>query len=279
MARLPASRTARTSMPSTCSPGMLNDTPRFEKSVWAEARRDRGAHGVAVVLDHVDDRQLPQLRHVEALVDLALVRGAVAEIGERDAPVLAVPVGEAEPGAERDLRADDAVAAVEVLLLGEHVHRAALALGVAAAASGELGHHPLRIHAADQHVPVITVSRDHLIALLRGHLHADDDGLLADVEMAEAADQAHAVHLAGLLLEAADEQHLAIGVELLVLGELRAGLAGLILGSAFRGAAGTAGSKGHRCLRTVLASLLTQRGVESESPKSRVGPRTSSVSY
>ena len=38
---------------------------------------------------------------------------------------------------------------------------------------------------------------------------AHRDGLLADVEMAEAADLAEAVRLAGLLLEAADEQHLA----------------------------------------------------------------------
>ena len=44
-------------------------------------------------------------------------------------------------------------------------------------------------------------------------LHADDDGLLADIEMAEAADQAHAVELAGLLLEAADQQHVAIVVQ------------------------------------------------------------------
>ena len=41
-------------------------------------------------------------------------------------------------------------------------------------------------------------------------LHADDDRLLADIEMAEAADQAHAIHLPGLLLEAADQQHGAI---------------------------------------------------------------------
>ena len=47
-------------------------------------------------------------------------------------------------------------------------------------------------------------------------LHADDDGFLADVEVAEAADQAHAVELAGPLLEAADQQHVAIeGFELL----------------------------------------------------------------
>ena len=50
------------------------------------------------------------------------------------------------------------------------------------------------------------------------HLHADDDRFLADVEVAEAADEAHAVELAGLLLEAADQQHLAIGVQLLARG-------------------------------------------------------------
>ena len=54
---------------------------------------------------------------------------------------------------------------------------------------------------------------------LQRHLHADDHRLLADVEVAEAADQAHAVKLAGLLLEAADQQHLAVGGEFLFLGE------------------------------------------------------------
>ena len=48
------------------------------------------------------------------------------------------------------------------------------------------------------------------------HLHADDDGLLADIEVAEAADQPHAVELAGLLLEAADQQHVAIGLQQLL---------------------------------------------------------------
>ena len=63
------------------------------------------------------------------------------------------------------------------------------------------------------------------------HLHADDDGLLADIEMAEAADQPHAVELSGLLLEAADQQHVAIGLQqmLLVDGRL-AGLAAALPG-------------------------------------------------
>ena len=38
MAVSPAAFTARTSMPSTWVPGMLNDTPRLEKSVCAAER-------------------------------------------------------------------------------------------------------------------------------------------------------------------------------------------------------------------------------------------------
>ena len=58
---------------------------------------------------------------------------------------------------------------------------------------------------------VIAITGDHLIAGLERHLHADDDGLLSDVEVTEAADQSHAVHLPGLLLKAPDQKHVAIG--------------------------------------------------------------------
>ena len=60
---------------------------------------------------------------------------------------------------------------------------------------------------------MVAIGCNDLIALLDGHLHADNHRLLADVKMAEAADQAHAVELSGLLLEAADQQHLAIESE------------------------------------------------------------------
>ena len=103
------------------------------------------------------------------------------------------------------------------------MHRAALALGIAAAPAGEFGHHAFRIHAAGQHVTVIPVAGDHLVAVTLGHLHADDDGFLADIEVAKAADQAHPVHLAGLLLEAPDQQHLVERVEFLFPTEFRAG--------------------------------------------------------
>ena len=108
------------------------------------------------------------------------------------------------------------MAAEELLLAAEHVHRAALAPGIAAAPPGQLGHDALGVHAGGQHMAVIAIGGDDLIALLKRHLHADDDRFLADIEMAEAADETHAVKLAGLLLEAADQQHRLIGVQLLV---------------------------------------------------------------
>ena len=66
---------------------------------------------------------------------------------------------------------------------------------------------------------VIAVAGDDLVARLQRHLHADDDGFLADIEVAETADQAHAVHLPRLFLEAADGEHVAIGSELLLLAK------------------------------------------------------------
>jgi hypothetical protein len=107
------------------------------------------------------------------------------------------------------------MAAVKVLLAAEHVHGAALAFGVAAGAARQLGHDALGIHAGREHVAVVAVRRDDGVAQLDRGLHADDDRFLADIEVTEAADQAHAVELARALLEAADQKHVVIeGFEL-----------------------------------------------------------------
>ena len=88
---------------------------------------------------------------------------------------------------------------------------------------------PLAVHAAGEHVAVVAIAGDDLVAVLQRHLHADDDGFLADIEVAEAADQAHAVHLAGLLLEAADQQHVAVGLEFLFPCESGGSIVSLVL--------------------------------------------------
>jgi len=69
-------------------------------------------------------------------VPLHLVGCAVAVERERNAAVLPVLVRECEPGADRSLGANDAVASVEVVVRLVHVHRAALALGGAVVPGG-----------------------------------------------------------------------------------------------------------------------------------------------
>ena len=177
----------------------------------------RGAHGIAVVLDDVDDRQLPQLGHVEGLINLPLIGRALAEEGGADLAIVAIGIGEGQTGADGHLGADDAVAAIERLLGGEHVHGAALAARITALAAGQLGHHALGVHVLGQHVAVVAVAGDDLVAVLQRHLDAGDDCFLTDIEVAETADQPHAVHLAGAFLETADEEHVLIGLEGFVL--------------------------------------------------------------
>src|SRR5271166_3778116 len=87
-------------------------------------------------------------------------------------------------------------------------------------AAGQFGHHAFRVHTAGQHVTVVAVAGDYLITLLDGHLHPDDDRLLPNIQVAKAPNQAHAVELAGLFLEAADEQHTAVGPQFLLLVEI-----------------------------------------------------------
>src|SRR3546814_6455145 len=103
---------------------------------------------------------LPQLGHVEGLVDLALIGCAVAEISDADPAVPGVFVLERQPRADRHLRADDAVPAVEPVLHREHVHRAALAARNAGGAAGEFGHDDLGVDAIGQPMAVVAITSD-----------------------------------------------------------------------------------------------------------------------
>src|SRR5581483_1001486 len=106
----------------------------------------------------------------------ALIGGAIAEISEADAAILAIFVGEGEAGAEADLRPDDAVAAVEFMVDAEHVHRAALALGDAGGAAGQLGHDQLGVDSVSEHMAMIAIAGDDaVLARLHRMLKADGD--------------------------------------------------------------------------------------------------------
>src|SRR5262249_9031260 len=86
--------------------------------------------------------------------------------------------------------------------------------------SGQLGLDPRGSDAAGQLVAMVAIAGNDGVTGLERHLHADDDRLLADIEVAEPPDQAHSVELTGLFLEPPDEQHVAKRGQLLLFGEV-----------------------------------------------------------
>ena len=217
-----ASYILSTSMPSTASPRMRVGGGALVDLRHGETRGDGGAHAVAVVLADVDDRQLPLRRHVERLVEGALVRRGVAEEAHRDAVFVAVLRRRRPcPAASGNLPADDAVAAVEVVLDVEDVHRAALALAVAAGRGRTAPPSPCPASA-----PRASGCRD------RGRRPACSrrDGAPrwrrpprppARCRGGRSRDLPQAVRLPRALLEAPDEVHLPVHRQEQVLGVLR----------------------------------------------------------
>src|SRR6185295_12731979 len=168
------------------------------------------AHAVAVVLDDVDDGQVPERAHVEGLVEGALLHRAVAEEAEADL----VGLLEADPVAHarrhRQVAAHDAVAAEVAAGHVVEVHAAALAPADAGGAAAQLGHEGAHVGAARDGVPVVAVVRDDVVVVAQQAHGAHPHRLVADVEVQEAADLALDVELGAAFLEAPDEQHLAI---------------------------------------------------------------------
>ena len=88
------------------------------------------------------------------------------------------------------------------------MHRAAAAPRAPVLAAEELRHHGVRVGTPRQRLAVLAVGGEQVIALAHRVDRAHDRRLLADAQVEEAADLRLGVHLAGALLEAADEHHL-----------------------------------------------------------------------
>ena len=83
--------------------------------------------------------------------------------------------------------------------------------GIAAAGPAEqLAHHARGVRALGQGVAVAAVGAGHVIVVGEVAAYAGGDGLLADVQVQEAADLALRVGLGRGLLEAADEEHFSV---------------------------------------------------------------------
>ena len=136
---------------------------------------------------------------------MALVRRTVTEVDESYVVIAVVFVGEGKARTKGNLRCNNAVSAVEMFLFREHVHRAAFTAAVAALATSKFSHDTFWIHTTGQHVAVITIRCDALVAFFCSRFQANNNGFLANVEVAKTADQTHAIKLACFFFKAANE--------------------------------------------------------------------------
>ncbi len=183
----------------------------------------RGAHRILVVLDAINHRKLPKGCHVECFIDLALVDGTVTQIGHANLVFATVFVAKGNTGSERNLRTHDTMTTIEILFLGEHVHRAAFTAGIPAFAARQFGHHTGGIHAGCKHMSVIAITGDNTIFVRCGGLHADNNGFLPDIKVAETANETHAIQLTGFFFKATDQKHFTVIFEEIVTARLIVG--------------------------------------------------------
>ena len=100
-----ASRTAMTSLPSTCSPGEARGDRLLRQRLACRLQPERHRDGPLVVVDDEDDGQPLDAGEVHRLVHVALGGRAVAEKADRDARLLAELEGVGDAGGMRRLRA------------------------------------------------------------------------------------------------------------------------------------------------------------------------------
>lgn len=153
--------------------------------------------------------QLPKSRYIEGLKELALVRGTITIEGKRSSFLFPILLREGETASKGNLGADDTVATIEIGVLLVEMHGSALPAGAPSLAAHELRERGDEVAAACEVGAVIAVRGDDGIGAGDGGLHPDGDGLLAVVEVAEAADQLRLVQRVRRDLRAAHGGHVA----------------------------------------------------------------------
>ena len=153
----------------------------------------RGTHTVLVVLANENAWQVPKLGlyavisapphrvqtptyHVVRLEHLALVARTVTVHRERRVLLAEVLLRKGETSAERNLRTDDTVPALE--RLGEDVHRTTLALGDTADATEKLADEALDVAAAEADEGVRAIGRDDVVVERRRRVDTNRDVFL-----------------------------------------------------------------------------------------------------
>src|ERR1700731_1674987 len=165
------------------------------------------AHGKEVVFANEDNRQLVKRGQIERFMKSSLVDRAIAKKTKRNPIFISIFAREGQSGREWNMRADNGVPTVHVILAIEEMHRAAETARAAGFFAEEFGHAGLGTGSARERVGMIAVRGDDVVVTSRRRDRTTDDGFLADVKMAEAADFLSLILLTGAFFKTPDQQH------------------------------------------------------------------------
>lgn len=187
----------------------------------------RGAHGIAIVLAHEQHRELPQGGEIEAFVELAFGDRALAEEAGSDSRLAAQTIGQGKTDGQRQSASDDRIAAVEVRIAAEQVHRAAPPARAPFRLAEHLGHHGCHRYATHQSVTVLAIGAHDPIVGVEKRNDPHCHGFLAIVQMQEAADLLLGIQFGALVLEPPDADHPGEQVDGMGMAQMRLGAVGV----------------------------------------------------
>ena len=133
-----------------------------------------------------DDRDVPQLGHVESLKDLTLVAGTITVKSKSHVGLVHVLVCEGDTSTDGNLSTDDTISTVEASR--EHVHGTTLAVCNTLSSTQKFsndGPHGTTTHHGET---VTSVGGDQVVLLGNGVLDSDSDGFLTSRQVTETSD-------------------------------------------------------------------------------------------
>ena len=187
---------------------------------------ERDLGGELVVFADENYREVPDLGHVQALVERSVVDGPVAEEADRDA-VSSEELGRvAAAGGLQDATGHDAAGAHQPDFGAEQVHAATAAARAACVTAEKLGDQLFGLQPLGQCVAVTAVGAEDDIFPVQVGTDSTGDCLLADVGVAGTVDEPPLVTAGQFLLALPDGLHRAIQVQQGVLLRQRGDFAG-----------------------------------------------------
>jgi hypothetical protein len=130
-----------------------------------------------------DDGQVPELRHVVCLEDLALVGSTISVQRKGNILLILVLARKGNTSANRNLGTYDTISTIEAG--GKHVHGSTLAVRNTLSPAEQFANDGLDGCSAHKGEAVAAVGGDEMVLAVDGVLNSDGDGLLTSGQMAE----------------------------------------------------------------------------------------------